>query len=153
MRLGLRLRPRAPKFQFFNKFLWKIVVVRYGSRSASGCELRNFNFSMNSFKNCCLPLRLGLRLRPPAPKPQFFNKFLLKIAVFSSRLALRLRPRAPKPQFFNKFLLKIVVFRCGSRSASGREIRILYFSFVSFFNLLFFRFGPVPDNDGVNGMR
>ena len=131
MRLWLRLRPPAPKLQFFNKFLLKIVVFRCGSRSASGCELRNFNFSMNSFKNCCLSLRLGLRLRPPAPKPQFFNTFLLKIGVFSSRLAFRLRPTALKFQFFNKFLLKIVVFRCGLRSASGCELRIFNFSMNS----------------------
>ena len=54
---------------------------------------------------------------------------------------------------FNEFLLKIVVFRCGSRSASGRELRNLYFLVVSLFNLLCFRFGSVPDDDGVNEMR
>ena len=45
---------------------------------------------------------------------------------------------------FNKFLLKIVVFRCGSRSASGRELRNVYFSFVSCFQfiVLSFRSGP-----------
>ena len=44
-------------------------------------------------------------------------------------------------------------FRLGPVLDSGRELRNLYFSFVSFFNLLRFRFGPVPDNDGANGMR
>ena len=126
LRLALRLRPTAPKFQFFNTVLLKIVGFRCGLRSASGCDLRNFNFSMNSCKNWCLSLRLGLRLLPPAPKPQFFNTFLLKIAVFSSRLALhlalRLRPTTPKLQIFNTFLLKIVVFRCGLCSTSLCEL-------------------------------
>ena len=33
-------------------------------------------FQSIPLKNCCFSLRLGLCLRPPAPKPQFFNKFL-----------------------------------------------------------------------------
>ena len=72
-------------------------------------------------------MRLGLRLRPPAPKLQFFNTFLLEIVVFLSRLALRLGPRTPKPQIFHKILQKLLFSRRGSHSASGRELRNLAF--------------------------
>ena len=41
-------------------------------------------------------------------------------------------PRIAQPYFFNKFLFKIAVFRCGSGSASGRQLRNLNFSINSF---------------------
>ena len=102
------------------------MIFRVGPAPDSGHELRRFLFKVQSvIKIIDFLIGTGPRLRPWAPKLVFCMRKLLQFNDFVS-------DRSPTP--------------------AVRSKTYIFHSFF-FFNLLFFRFGPVPDNDGVNVMR
>ena len=65
----------------------------------------------------------------------------------------QLRPWAPKLVFFIRKLLQFNDFVSDRSPTPAVSSETYIFHSFFFFNLLCFRFGSVPDNDGVNGMR
>ena len=103
------------------------MFFRVGPAPDSGHELRRFLLKVQSvIKIIDFLIWTGPRLRPWAPKLVFCIRKLLQFNDFVSDWSLTPAVRS--------------------------ETYILH-SLFFLFNLLFFRFGPVPDNDGVNVMR